>query len=101
MLKLLSNIEKYKESEIAQKIAQNLLSLWEDSLNKHPYMFYMGTDFRKLKAPAMWYDIVSVTQVLSHLDYIKEDERFTQMVMIIKSKQDENGLFTPEVPIKS
>lgn len=96
MLKLLSNIEKYKKSEIAQKIAQNLLSLWEDSLDKHPYMFYMGTDFRKLKAPAMWYDIVGVVDVLSHLDCIKDDERFTQMVMIIKSKQDENGLFTSE-----
>lgn len=96
MLKLLSDIENYKQSEIAEKIAQNLLSLWEHSLDKHPYMFYMGTDFRKLKAPAMWYDIVSVADVLSRFDTIKKDKRFLEMAMILKSKQDENGLFTPE-----
>ena len=74
----------------------SLLSLWENSLERHPYMFYMGTDFRKLKAPAMWYDLVSVTDVLSHFDFLKTDTRFTEMIDMIKSKQDKNGLFTPE-----
>lgn len=96
MLKLLSNIEQYKKSKIVEGIALSLLNLWENSLDKHPYMFYMGTDFRKLKAPAMWYDIVSVADVLSRLENITNDKRFIEMVMIIKSKQDENGLFTPE-----
>ena len=73
-----------------------LLSLWENSLEFHPYMFYMGTDFRKLKAPAMWYDIVSVTDVLSHFEAVKADTRFIEMITLIKNKQDSNGLFTPE-----
>ena len=96
MLKLLSNIPEYKKSKISTDMAMILLSLWEDSLEKHPYMFYMGTDFRKLKAPAMWYDIVSVVDVLSHFDFVRSDSRFLEMVALIKDKQDKNGLFTPE-----
>ena len=59
-------------------------------------MFYMGTDFRKLKAPAMWYDIVSVVDVLSHFEAVRTYERFVEMATMIKNKQDINGLFTPE-----
>ena len=96
MLKLLSNIEKYKESEIAQKLHRTCFLCGRTAWTSTHTCSIWGTDFRKLKAPAMWYDIVGVVDVLSHLDCIKDDERFTQMVMIIKSKQDENGLFTSE-----
>ena len=96
MLKLLSAIPEYCKTEIALNTARGLLSLWEKSLELHPYMFYMGTDFRKLKAPAMWYDIVSVADVLSRFEAIKSDTRFIEMTTIIKNKQDNNGLFIPE-----
>ena len=79
MLKLLSAIPEYRESEIAEKVAMNILSLWENSLLVHPYMFYMGTDFRKLKAPSIWYDIVSVVGILSHFEVAKSDKRFMEM----------------------
>lgn len=42
-----------------------LLDLWQNSREKHPYQFYMGTDFRKVKAPLVWYDILHVADVLS------------------------------------
>jgi len=96
MLKLLSEIPEYTESDMVKETATTLLSLWENSLERHPYMFYMGTDFRKLKAPAMWYDLVSVMDVLSRIESIKTDTRFIEMALLIKSKQDCNGLFTPE-----
>ena len=96
MLKLFSAIPKYSESEMAISTAKGLLALWENSLELHPYMFYMGTDFRKIKAPAHWYDIVSVADTLSRFEPIKADPRFKEMTAIIKSKQDNNGLFTPE-----
>lgn len=96
MLNLLSHIDEYKNSDIVTKGIDILFSLWENSLERHPYMFYMGTDFRKLKAPSIWYDIVSVTDCLSKFEYAKSDTRFLEMVGMIKAKQDENGLFTPE-----
>lgn len=96
MLKLLSCIPEYNNSKICKELVMIMLSLWENSLEKHPYMFYMGTDFRKLKAPAMWYDIVSVADVLCRFDFAKSDSRFNEMISLIKDKQDENGLFTPQ-----
>jgi len=39
---------------------------------------------------------VSVVEVLSHVEHIKSDAHFIEMVSLIKSKQDDNGLFTPE-----
>lgn len=96
MLKLMFSIPEYRDSEIAENTAQGLLTLWESSLERHPYMFYMGTDFRKLKAPAMWYDLVSVVDVLSQIESVKTDKRFIEMVSMIKDKQGNDGLFTPE-----
>lgn len=96
MLKLLSGIDEYQNSDIAKGSIETILSLWENSLERHPYMFYMGTDFRKLKAPAMWYDLVSVAGVLSRFDYAKADSRFLELTDMIKRKQDAQGMFTPE-----
>lgn len=96
MLKLLSQINEYKNSAIAAKAIDSLLDLWQNSKERHPYMFYMGTDFRKIKAPAIWYDVVSVADCLSTYEYARSDARFGEMVDIIKGKQDEDGFFTPE-----
>jgi hypothetical protein len=94
MADLLSYIPEY--GEVAALSVNALLNLWENSLNLHPYMFFMGTDFRKMKAPSCWYDIVSVAGVLSKYNFARDDFRFLEMVNHIKSKQDEDGLFTPE-----
>ncbi|MDI9519655.1 MAG: hypothetical protein QM308_00610 [Bacillota bacterium] len=96
MADLLSNIPEYQNSQAAVSSVKALLDLWENSLNQHPYMFFMGTDFRKLKAPSCWYDIVSVAGVLCKYAFAREDPRFLEMICHIKSKQDKDGLFTPE-----
>jgi hypothetical protein len=56
----------------------------------------MGTDFRKLKAPFVWYDILHVLEVLSQFTWLRKDARLLQMLAILKSKMDEEGRFTPE-----
>ena len=66
MLKVLAHVPELRESKSAKIGVETLLSLWEESKEKHPYMFFMGTDFRKLKAPLFWYDILHVLDVLSH-----------------------------------
>jgi len=96
MVKLLSEIDEYRNSDTAKNGIEVIFSLWENSLERHPYMFYMGTDFRKLKAPAMWYDIVSVADCLSKFDFVKSDTRFCEMIDVIKRKQDADGMFIPE-----
>jgi len=96
ILKLLSIIPEYKKSELANSIINVLLDLWERSQEKHPYMFYMGTDFRKLKAPTLWYDIVSLADCLSYFEYARQDKRFHEILDIIESKTNPDYLFTPE-----
>jgi hypothetical protein len=56
----------------------------------------MGTDFRKLKAPLFWYDILHVLDVLSHFQWVRADKRFKQMLKIVESKADKDGRYVPE-----
>lgn len=96
MADLLSYIPEYRDSPIAVNSVNALLSLWENSLEQHPYMFYMGTDFRRLKAPSCWYDIVSVAGVLSKYKFAHRDPRFLEIITLIRNKQDKDGFFKPE-----
>lgn len=96
MLKVWAHIPDLQEGKSAQIGVETLLSLWEESKEKHPYMFFMGTDFRKLKAPLFWYDILHVLDVLSHFAWARTDRRFKQMLATVESKADRNGRYIPE-----
>ncbi|PKN31800.1 MAG: hypothetical protein CVU63_22050 [Deltaproteobacteria bacterium HGW-Deltaproteobacteria-20] len=76
--------------------AEVLLSLWRDSRERHPYMFFMGTDFRKLKAPLVWYDLLHVLDVLSRFPWLRGDGRLASMADVLRAKADDGGRFTPE-----
>ena len=96
MLKVLAYVPGLRESYAAKTGVEALLSLWERSYEKHPYMFYMGTDFRKLKAPLFWYDILHVLEVLCYFKWVRYDKRFKQMLDTLKSKADGEGRYIPE-----
>jgi hypothetical protein len=96
MLKVLSAIEQLRDGTECRTGAETLLSLWQESTKRHPYMFYMGTDFRKLKVPFVWYDLMHVLDVLSRFTWTKRDPRLLEMLGILKSKADTQGRFTPE-----
>jgi hypothetical protein len=96
MLKALSEIEALRDSPACHIGADTLLTLWSESTTRHPYMFYMGTDFRKVKVPFVWYDLMHVLDVLSRFSWLKEDTRLLEMLEILKSKADKQGRFTLE-----
>jgi hypothetical protein len=96
MLKVLSLVPELCQSQSAKIGVENLLALWDQSKEKHPYMFFMGTDFRKLKAPMFWYDIVHVIEVLSQFKWTKSDKRFKQMLKTVKEKANRDGQYVPE-----
>ena len=96
MLKLLSQSEDFIESKESKTGAEVILDLWEQSKEKHPYLFYMGTDFRKLKAPLVWYDILHILDVLTQFPFLKNDSRLKEMIHIVKTKSDSMERFTPE-----
>jgi hypothetical protein len=96
MLKALSSIPEWCNSPECHTGAETQLTLWDESTARHPYMFFMGTDFRKLKVPLVWYDLLHVFDVLSNFHWLKEDRRLLEMALLLRSKADEHGRFTLE-----
>src|SRR4030042_3751514 len=72
MLKALSALDEWHNTSECRTGAETLLSLWSESLTQHPYMFYMGTDFRKLKVPFVWYDLMLVLDILSRFEWLRQ-----------------------------
>lgn len=96
MVKALSAFENLRDTPAAHTGVETLLHLWQESQTQHPYIFYMGTDFRKLKVPFVWYDLMHVLDVLSNFPWVKTDPRFLEMLELMKSKADGQGRFTLE-----
>ena len=96
MLKALSALAAWRDGEACRTGAETLLSLWDESTTRHPYMFYMGTDFRKLKVPLVWYDLVHVLDVLSRFPWLRTDPRLLDMLAVLKQKAGADGRFTVE-----
>ncbi|MBL8061530.1 MAG: hypothetical protein JNK32_00805 [Anaerolineales bacterium] len=96
MLNVLAHVPELHESKSAKIGVETLLSLWDNSKEEHPYMFFMGTDFCKLKAPLFWYDILHVLDILSHFKPARKDKRFKEMVSLVESKADGDGRYIPE-----
>ena len=95
-LRALSQIEKWRNDEILKQATNALLDLWEQRKTKRAYLFGMGTDFKKLKAPLIWYDVLHFTEVLSHLNWTHKDSRFLEIIEVLKSKIDSEGKCTAE-----
>jgi len=95
MLKIFSCLPEEFIQE-RQKAIECQLDLWENSLTKHPYMFFAGKDFRKLKAPFVWYDILHVLDVLSQFKHLKTNNMVLEMFEIIKSKQNNQNRYISE-----
>lgn len=96
MLKALTVMDAWHESPECHIGAETLLTLWNESLTQHPYIFYMGTDFRKLKVPFIWYDLMHILDVLSHFEWLRRDTRLLEMLDVMRSKADAQGRFTLE-----
>jgi hypothetical protein len=96
MLKLMNLYDADRNSEYADKCIDSLLNLWDQSKTRHPYMFFMGNDFRKLKAPLIWYDILHFADTLSNFKQAIPDTRFKEIIDLIKSKASDDGKYIPE-----
>ncbi len=96
MLKALSVTDQWRDSSATRAGAETLLTLWDESRSRHPYMFFMGTDFRKLKAPFIWYDLLHVLDVLSRFAWLRDDPRLLDMLGSLRARADPQGRFTVE-----
>ncbi|MBU1080807.1 MAG: hypothetical protein KKB59_09985, partial [Spirochaetes bacterium] len=83
-------------SDAARAGVGALLACWERSRDWHPYIFYAGDDFRKLKAPFLWYDVLHVAEILSCFPFARGDPRLAAMLEVIRSKRGASGGYRPE-----
>ena len=93
-LKALAQVPELLDSPAARTGAEMLLWHWEHQGERKLFLFGIGTDFRKLKYPFVWYDILHVTDVLSRFPFVHADPRFREMVEAILAQADENGRYT-------
>lgn len=96
MVKLLAKSEKYKDSDEIKIGIDTIFKLWENRRKVKPYLFGMGSDFIKLKAPFIWYDILHFLDVLVELPYAAQNKYFRQMIEILELKQRDDFKFAAE-----
>ena len=96
MLKVLAQTEIWKYSSACHNGTEVLLDQWENSYSKQSFLFRMGDDFRKLKAPLFWFDLLHVVDVLSQFEWVRNDHRFLDMINVLIAKANHNMQFTPE-----
>jgi hypothetical protein len=101
MLRLISSIPGFSDGEEARKGTEVLLDLWEHRKEVKYFLFGMGTDFKKLKAPFIWFDLLHVTDVMTRFGFLRGDPRLGEMIQLIRSKMDENGLYAAESVYRS
>jgi len=93
-LKALAQVPDLLDSPAAHTGAEMLLWHWEHRTERKIYLFGIGTDFRKLKYPFVWYDVLHVVDVLSRFPFVQADPRFQEMVETITAQADEEGRYT-------
>jgi hypothetical protein len=92
-LKALAQVPELSDCSATRKGTEMLLGHWQNQKTKF-YLFGIGTDFRKLKYPFVWYDILHVTDVLSRFPFVHGDRRFQQMVKTITAQADQQGRYS-------
>ena len=93
-LKALAQVADLLDSPAAHVGAEMLLWHWEHQRERKIYMFGIGTDFRKVKYPFVWYDILHVVDTLSRYPFVRQDPRFQEMVQTVTAQADEEGRYT-------
>jgi len=93
-LKALSLVPEQAESPAVQRAVEMLLGQWAQRKEKKYYLFGMGTDFKKLKYPFVYFDILHVVEALSRFPLAHADPRFRELLDVIAAQSDSDGRFT-------
>lgn len=92
-LKVLSLLPEMRNSPAAHAGAELLLrhGAGED---RKLFLFGAGTDYRKLKYPYVWYNVLHVVEVLSRFPFVFADDRFKALLQIIIDQAGTDGRYT-------
>jgi hypothetical protein len=93
-LKVLALLPSQTAADLAEPGIETLLAHWNHEFERKLYLFGAGSDFRKLKYPFVWYDILHVAEVLSRFPSACQDPRFHELLTTITAQADEQGRYT-------
>jgi hypothetical protein len=93
-LKALALVPDLCDSPAARQGSEMLLRHWETQRQVKFYLFGVGSDFRKLKYPFVWYDILHVMDVLSRFPFLHADPRFGEMLAALTAQSGPDGRYT-------
>lgn len=92
-LRVLGLVPSLHDSPEAKRAAEVLLGHWGRRDEVRLRLFGIGSIFRRLKYPFVWYDILHVVDALSHFPFVHDDPRFLEMVEEIRGQADERGRY--------
>jgi hypothetical protein len=93
-LKAISLVPGLLDGEAARRGTEMLLSHWQMRGQVKYFLFGIGTDFKKLKYPFVWYNILHVADVLSRFPFVHGDPRFQEMLEALIVQAGEAGRYT-------
>jgi hypothetical protein len=93
-LRMLSQIPEMLTCPEAERAADMLLGHWDDRKKKKYFLFGIGTDFAKPKAPLIWYDIVHFVDTLTSFVSVRKDKRMGEIMELLTSIADDEGRLT-------
>ncbi len=100
ILLLLGQFEEYRNDPKLNGAIDLLLTHWDRRNEKwRPYGFGIGSDFTKLKYPAVTYGILRVIDVLSLFPYAIKSKSFNSMINYVREKS-KDGRFYAESIVK-
>lgn len=94
-LKMLSLTLPEEYAEAKSTGINAMFDLWDNRKEQKPYLFAMGTDFKKIKVPFVWYDILNLMDTLSRFPEARRDPHYKELSEILESKETVEG-FVPE-----
>lgn len=86
----------HRDSVPAREAVEMLLRHWEEGRGKKYFLFGIGTDYRKLKFPTVWYNLLHVLDTVTSYEVFKADPRLKEMADALEEQADSRGLFTPK-----
>jgi hypothetical protein len=93
-LKALSQTPELWNCSAVLNSAEMLLAHWAAEPGKKYYLFGAGSDYRKLKVPLVWYDILNVSDTLSRFPSFRSDPRLRGMVQVLLDQANSEGQYT-------
>lgn len=95
-LKVFSQLPEYHHEKFILDAIDSIFWHWLNTEERKVYLFAMGTHFRRLKYPLIWYDILDVCHTLSYFPHAHHHAVYQEMMALILEKQQPSGGFIPE-----